>query len=137
MPTTAALELDDFERGEWGRRFPTVVAAWRRAWPRIIPFFAFPPEIRRVIYTTNALESVNAQLRKIIKPLAALIRWFFVSNSEAIAIRRNCPNSVDPNRPKPSAILLGAEADESLICSTSLASVHTVRSRSRVTKDSS
>jgi putative transposase len=64
----AALQaLDDFERGDWGRRFPTVVAAWRRAWTRIIPFFAFPPEIRRVIYTTNALESVHAQLRKIIK----------------------------------------------------------------------
>jgi putative transposase len=59
--------LDGFERGEWGQRFPTVVAAWRRAWTRIIPFFAFPSEIRRVIYTTNALESVNAQLRKIIK----------------------------------------------------------------------
>jgi putative transposase len=59
--------LDGFERGEWGQRFPTVVAAWRRAWTRIVPFFAFPPEIRRVIDTTNALESVNAQLRKIIK----------------------------------------------------------------------
>ena len=64
----AALhELDTFERGEWGHRFPTVVAAWRRAWTRIMPFFAFPPEIRRVIYTTNALESVNARLRKILK----------------------------------------------------------------------
>jgi putative transposase len=59
--------LDAFERGEWGQRFPTIVAAWRRAWTRVIPFFAFPPEIRRVIYTTNALESVPAQLRKIIK----------------------------------------------------------------------
>jgi putative transposase len=63
----AADALDVFERGEWGQRFPTVVAAWRRAWTRVIPFFAFPPEIRRVIYTTNALESVHAQLRKIIK----------------------------------------------------------------------
>ena len=63
----AADALDAFERGEWGQRFPTVVAAWRRAWTRVMPFFAFPPEIRRVIYTTNALESVHAQLRKIIK----------------------------------------------------------------------
>jgi hypothetical protein len=46
------------------RRFPTVVAAWRRAWARVTPFFAFPPEIRPVIYTTNALESLHAQLRK-------------------------------------------------------------------------
>ena len=63
----ALAELDAFEAGEWGQKFPTVVAAWRRAWDRVIPFFAFPPEIRRVIYTTNAIESVNAQLRKIIK----------------------------------------------------------------------
>lgn len=63
----AAAALDAFERGPWGPKFPTVVAAWRRAWMPIIPFFAFPPEIRRLIYTTNALESVHAQLRKIIK----------------------------------------------------------------------
>jgi len=63
----ALVVLDDFERGPWGVRFPTVVAAWRRAWTHVIPFFAFPPEVRRVIYTTNALESVHARLRKIIK----------------------------------------------------------------------
>ena len=59
--------MDDFERGPWGRKFPTVVASWRRAWTQIIPFFAFPPEVRRLIYTTNSLESVHTQLRKIIK----------------------------------------------------------------------
>jgi len=63
----ASAALDDFERGPWGRKFPTVVASWRRAWTHVIPFFAFPPEIRRVIYTTNALESVHARLRKILK----------------------------------------------------------------------
>jgi putative transposase len=63
----AQAELDAFELGPWGQRFPTVVAAWRRAWDRVIPFFAFPPAVRRVIYTTNAIESINAQLRKIIK----------------------------------------------------------------------
>src|SRR5262245_15870160 len=64
---TASAALEDFARGPWGTKFPTVVAAWRRAWTHVIPFFAFPPDIRRVIYTTNALESVHAQLRKIIK----------------------------------------------------------------------
>ena len=44
-----------------------MAAAWRRAWDRVIPFFAFPPDVRRVIYTTNAIESINSQLRKIIK----------------------------------------------------------------------
>src|SRR5688572_13869254 len=63
----ASAALDEFARGRWGTKFPTVVAAWRRAWTHIIPFFAFPPEVRRLIYTTNALESVHAQLRKIIK----------------------------------------------------------------------
>jgi transposase-like protein len=63
----AGAALDAFERGPWGVTFPTVVASWRRAWAHVIPFFAFPPEVRRVIYTTNALESVHAQLRKIIK----------------------------------------------------------------------
>jgi len=63
----ASAALDDFARGPWGTKFPTVVASWRRAWTQVIPFFAFPPDVRRVIYTTNALESVNAQVRKIIK----------------------------------------------------------------------
>jgi putative transposase len=63
----AESELDAFEAGPWGQKFPTVVSAWRRAWDKVIPFFAFPPEVRRVIYTTNAIESVNARLRKIIK----------------------------------------------------------------------
>lgn len=63
----AMAELEAFAQGPWGEKFPTVAAAWRRAWDRVIPFFAFPPSIRRVIYTTNAIESVNARLRKIIK----------------------------------------------------------------------
>ena len=63
----ALAELDAFASGAWGQKFPTVAAAWRRAWERVIPFFAFPPAIRKVIYTTNAIESINARLRKIIK----------------------------------------------------------------------
>jgi len=63
----AMAELEAFAQGPWGDKFPTVAAAWRRAWDRVIPFFAFPPAIRRVIYTTNAIESINARLRKIIK----------------------------------------------------------------------
>ena len=63
----AEAELDRFAQGPRGQKFPTVVSAWRRAWDKVIPFFAFPPEVRRVIYTTNAIKSVNAWLRKIIK----------------------------------------------------------------------
>lgn len=63
----AAQALDEFEASLWGQRFPTVVASWRRAWDRVIPFFAFPPAVRKLIYTTNAIESLHSQLRKIIK----------------------------------------------------------------------
>jgi putative transposase len=63
----ASAALDEFERGPWGQKYPTIAATWRRAWDRVIPFFAFPPAVRRVIYTTNAIESVNSRLRKIIK----------------------------------------------------------------------
>ena len=63
----AESELAAFEHGPWGKKFPTVVAAWRRAWDKVIPFSAFPPAVRKVVYTTNAIESINARLRKIIK----------------------------------------------------------------------
>ena len=63
----AEAELHAFADGPWGQKFPTVSASWRNAWDRVIPFFAFPPAVRKVIYTTNAIENVNAQLRKIIK----------------------------------------------------------------------
>lgn len=63
----AAQAMGEFERSAWGQKFPTVVASWRRAWDRVIPFFAFPPAVRRVIYTTNAIESLHSRLRKIIK----------------------------------------------------------------------
>ncbi len=63
----ARQALQDFADGPWGAKYPTIVQSWRRAWEHVIPFFVFPPEIRRVVYTTNAIESLNMQLRKIIK----------------------------------------------------------------------
>jgi len=63
----AQMALQAFAEGQWGAKYPTIVQAWQRAWEYVIPFFVFPPEIRRVIYTTNAIESLNMQLRKIIK----------------------------------------------------------------------
>ncbi|MFS8981659.1 IS256 family transposase, partial [Cupriavidus necator] len=63
----ALAELAAFEQGEWGKRYTPIAASWRRAWDQVIPFFTFPPAIRKIIYTTNAIESINAQLRKIIK----------------------------------------------------------------------
>ena len=63
----ARSELDTFADSVWGKKYPHAVATWESAWERFIPFLAFPPELRRVIYTTNAIESLNYQLRKIIK----------------------------------------------------------------------
>jgi hypothetical protein len=64
---TARIELEAFKASELGRRNPHTVATFENAWERFIPFLAFPPMLRRVIYTTNAIESLNYQLRKIIK----------------------------------------------------------------------
>jgi len=52
---------------KWDEKFPTIAKSWRANWPRVIPFFAHPPEIRRVIYTTNVIESLNMSLRKVTK----------------------------------------------------------------------
>jgi putative transposase len=68
-PTADAAEtaLLEFAASELGQRHKAVVATWQNAWERFTPFLAFPPEIRKIIYTTNAIESLNFQLRKIIK----------------------------------------------------------------------
>jgi putative transposase len=63
----AESELLAFADSDLGRKYPATVQAWERAWERFIPFLAFPPEVRKIIYTTNAIESLNYQLRKIIK----------------------------------------------------------------------
>ncbi|WP_396201653.1 IS256 family transposase [Gemmatimonas sp.] len=63
----AETALRDFAAGPWGQKHPTIVQSWQRAWAQVIPFFAFPPAVRRVIYTTNAIESLHMRLRKIIK----------------------------------------------------------------------
>src|SRR3954447_21285020 len=63
----ARVELEAFKASELGQRYPNTVATFENAWERFTPFLAFPPELRRVIYTTNAIESLNFQLRKIIK----------------------------------------------------------------------
>ena len=55
--------LEAFAEGEWGTRYPAIAPAWRRQWEQVIPFFAYPSEVRRLIYTTNAIESLNSKLR--------------------------------------------------------------------------
>ena len=62
----AHQELERFDE-KWGARFPVITQAWLDSWEYVTPFLAFPPEVRRVIYTTNAIEALNRQLRKAVK----------------------------------------------------------------------
>ncbi|VCU72609.1 Transposase, Mutator family [Pigmentiphaga humi] len=63
----AARELDAFDRGPWGQKYPAIGQSWRRNWEAVTPFFAFPAEVRKIIYTTNAIESLNASVRKAVR----------------------------------------------------------------------
>lgn len=71
-PTAEAAEpaLEAFAR-KWDGRFPTISKSWQANRQRVIPFFAYPPEIRKVIYTTNAIESINASLREVTRKRGA------------------------------------------------------------------
>lgn len=64
---TAEEALTAFEASEWGMRYPAISQSWRRAWAEVIPFFAFPDEVRRIIYTTNAIEALNSKLRRAVR----------------------------------------------------------------------
>jgi putative transposase len=59
--------LDDFAEGLWNKKYPAIAPAWRRAWTEVIPFYAFPDEVRKIIYTTNAIESLNAKLGRAVR----------------------------------------------------------------------
>jgi len=64
---TAELELQKFDEGPWGQKYPAIAQSWRRNWEAVIPFFVFPVEVRKIIYTTNAIESLNASVRKAVR----------------------------------------------------------------------
>ena len=59
---------------KWGERYPAVIRLWRNAWPEFVPFLAYSPEIRKVIYSTNAIESMHARFRRAVPPLLARSR---------------------------------------------------------------
>ena len=59
--------LAEFEAGPWGEKYPAIAQSWRRNWDHVIPFFAFPEAVRRMIYTTNAIESLNAKIRRAVR----------------------------------------------------------------------
>jgi putative transposase len=59
--------LEEFDAGPWGRKYAAIGQIWRRQWEQVIPFFAFPEAVRRIVYTTNAIESLNAKLRRAVR----------------------------------------------------------------------
>ena len=77
----AAAALQEFEDGPWGKKFSAITAMWRRHWAHVIPFFAYPPEVRKMIYTTNAIESLNAKLRRSVR-----IRGHFPNDEAAMKL---------------------------------------------------
>jgi putative transposase len=77
----AEAALTAFEAGDWGRKFPAIGQMWRRAWQEVIPFFAFPKDVRRIIYTTNAIEALNSKLRRAVRA-----RGHFPSDEAALKL---------------------------------------------------
>lgn len=87
--------LHTFAASPWGQQHPTIVNSWERAWPQVTPFFAFPPAVRKLIYTTNAIESLHMRLRKIIKTrghfptddAATKLLWLAIRNANKDTVR--------------------------------------------------
>ncbi len=87
------MTLEAFAAGPWGIKYSSIAGMWLRQWQEVIPFFAYPLEVRRIIYTTNAIKSLNMQIRKVIKN-----RGHFPTNEAAtkliwLALRNIAKNS--------------------------------------------
>src|ERR687889_710982 len=94
-PAAAEAALAAFEAGPWGRKYAAIGPSWRRAWSEVVPFYAFPAEVRRMLYTTNAIEALNSKLRRAVRARghfptdeAALKLLFLVLNRAAADWKR-------------------------------------------------
>ncbi len=108
-PTVEAAEqaLLELTESELGQRYPAAVATWTNAWERFIPFLAFPPEVRKIIYTTNSIESLNYQLRKIIKN-----RGHFPNDDAVIKLLWLAIRDIEDKRARQRAKEVGKKANE-------------------------
>jgi putative transposase len=88
----AEAAMDDFEI-EWGDKYPGIVRTWRAAWEQFTPFLRFSPEIRKIVYTTNMVESINFQLRKITKT-----RGHFPTDQSALKLLRLAARNISDKR---------------------------------------
>ena len=108
-PTVDAAEaaLLEFSESELGQRYPATVSTWTAAWERFIPFLEFPPALRKVIYTTNSIESLNYQLRKIIKN-----RGHFPNDDAVIKLLWLAIRDIEDKRARQRAKEAGKKASE-------------------------
>jgi putative transposase len=79
--TAGEAALAAFEEGAWGQKYPAIGPSWRRAWGEVVPFHAFPAEVRRLLYTTNAIEALNAKLRRAVR-----VRGHFPTDEAAMKL---------------------------------------------------
>jgi putative transposase len=77
----ARQRLEEFDAGAWGQRYPAIAQAWRRHWEQVIPFYAFPQMVRKIIYTTNAIESLHSTVRRSVRS-----RGHFPSDESAMKL---------------------------------------------------
>jgi putative transposase len=103
----ARTELDAFADSNLGKKYPGTVATWQGAWERFIPFLEFPPEVRRIIYTTNAIESLNYQLRKITKN-----RGHFPNDTTVVKLLWLAIRDIEDKRARERANEKGLPADQ-------------------------
>ena len=94
----AWLEFDQ----EWGTKYPAVIGVWERAWEEFIPFLSHPPELRKIMYTTNAIESLNARFRHAVNR-----RGHFPTEQAAMKVLYLCIKRKEKNRSNPTGKVVG------------------------------
>ena len=111
--------LDEFDAGYWGQRYPAIAQSWRRNWQHVVPFFAFPESVRRIIYTTNAIEALNAKLRRAVRtrghfpmttPRSSCYTWCSTTRPRTGNDRR--ANGSRPRPSSPSSSAKGSSAND-------------------------
>ena len=102
-PTLDAAETSWLEFTEtWGTKYPAVVGVWERAWEQFIPFLAFPAELRRLMYTTNSIESLNSRFRQAVRR-----RGHFPTEQSALKVLYLCVKRKEKNRSNPTSRVVG------------------------------
>jgi len=100
-PQAATAEFEDFAE-TWGQKYPAMIKLWRNAWPEFVPFLDFPVEVRKIIYTTNAIESLNARFRA-----ATRRRGHFPDEQSALKVLYLAVRHREVNRPNPTGRITG------------------------------